>query len=65
MQRAYEKAQRRKIMELLKNAALSARDLALDAAVAVRDEVRAGLRRPAWWLVTGGAVLLGQCLQLL
>ena len=49
-------------MEILRNLALGARDLAIDVACAVRDEVAAGARRPAWWVVVSAAVLLGQCL---
>jgi hypothetical protein len=65
MQRANEKAQRRKVMELLTKVALGAKNLALDTAVAVRDEVTAGVQRLPWWIVTGGAVLIGQWLQCL
>ena len=49
-------------MEHLKNALVGAKEIALDTAHAIKDEVSAGLRRPAWWVVIASAVLLGQCL---
>jgi len=49
-------------MEHLKNALVGAKEITLDVVHAVKDEVAAGVRRPAWWVVVSAAVLLGQCL---